>query len=770
MSFQAPPPLAGMAELRQFILVRIVPKADGKTDKLPCDWRTGEVCSAHEPAVWTGYTEAAVAAALHGPGWGIGFVFTASCGYWFLDIDNAAQGGQWSPLAQQLCAAFPGAAIEVSSSGKGLHIFGRGAIPPHGCKNIKLGLELYHEGRFVLLGSQQIGDCRTDHTAALAAVVAAYFPPGVAGAVGDELPDAPVPEWSGPTDDDELIQRMLASHSKLGAFTGRATFADLWTADADALARTYPDTGGKQRAYDASSADAALMQHLAYWTGKHGTRMLQLAARSALVREKWERSDYLTRTALRAIASCQQVYHAPQAAEAATAPENDRPPGGFISSHECPQLFDGCVYIIKAHAARIPGNTSPIKPDRFDVLFGGYTFGLDQTNERTTKRAWEAWTLGQTARPAQAMEMCFRPTEAPGAIVNEAGVTMVNMWVPAQIKRRPGDVGPFLDHMRRLLPDAHDREVMLSYMAALVQHQGTKFAWAPLLQGVEGNGKSLLTLCVQEAVGPQYTYIPRADQISNKFNSWLFGKVFVGVEDVFVAHDKLELFEILKPMITATRQSVELKGVDAAMADVVANFIFNSNHRDGLKKTRNDRRVAPLFCAQQEKEDLLRDGMTETYFRNLYAWFKSGGREYISEFLYTYEIPAGYNPAVDCVRAPHTSSTEAAVAASLGVVEQHVLEAIEQGRVGFRNGWVSSTYLGQLLQELRVDGRIPPNKRRALMQAVGYDRHEGLTNGRVDNMVLPDMAKPILYVRKDSADAKITSRPEICKRYSEAQK
>lgn len=769
MAFQAPPPLAGMAELRQFILVRILPRGGGKTDKLPCDWRTGDVASGQDASVWTGYTEAAVAAACRGAGWGIGFVFTPACGFWFLDIDGAAQGNQWSPLAQQLCAAFPGAAIEVSSSGKGLHIFGRGAIPPHGCRNQKLGLELYHEGRFVLLGSNQVGDCRTEHTAALAATVATYFPPGLSGALAaEELSDEPAPEWGGPTDDDELIQRMLASHSKLGAFTGRASFADLWHADADALARSYPDGGPQQRAYDASSADAALMQHLAYWTGKHGTRMVALAQRSALVREKWHRDDYLPRTAKRAIAGCKQVYQRPAAA--AEPPSSTAAPGGFIGSHQLADLFKGCVYVIRAHAAVTPGNTSLIKPDRFDVLYGGYTFGLDQTNERTTKRAWEAWTLNQVARPAQAMEMCFRPSEAPGHIVDEAGVTMVNVWVPAKIDRSAGDVGLFLDHLRRLLPDAHDREVMLSYMAAVVQHQGTKFAWAPLLQGVEGNGKSFFTWCVQAAVGPQYTYIPRSDQISNKFNSWLFGKVFVGVEDVFVAHDKLELFEVLKPMITATRQSVELKGVDAAMADVVANFIFNSNHRDGLKKTRNDRRIAPLFCAQQEKEHLGRDGLTGPYFRRLYAWWRGLGRAAVNEYLHTYRIPPGYNPATDCERAPDTSSTEDAVAASLGATEQHVLEAIEQGRQGFRGGWVSSTYLATLLQELRVDGRIPPNKRRGLMQAVGYDRHPALTGGRTDNLVLPDMAKPVLYVKQGHPDSAITGRSEVCRRYSEAQK
>ena len=64
-----------------------------------------------------------------------------------------------------MCQAFAGAAVEVSQSGRGLHIFGTGTIPPHACKNIEQGMELYHEGRFVLLsGNQASGNAASDHS------------------------------------------------------------------------------------------------------------------------------------------------------------------------------------------------------------------------------------------------------------------------------------------------------------------------------------------------------------------------------------------------------------------------------------------------------------------------------------------------------------------------------------------------------------------------------------------------------------------------------
>lgn len=148
-----PSGLAVLAAYRQFVVWKLVPSARaGKMDKLPCDWRSGKVTSAHNPATW-GTFEECRDAVLAGHGQGVGFVLTARDPFFCLDIDNALQpDNQWSPLAVELCQRFAGAYVEVSQSGCGLHIIGSASeIPPHACKNVALGLELYHEKRFVAL-------------------------------------------------------------------------------------------------------------------------------------------------------------------------------------------------------------------------------------------------------------------------------------------------------------------------------------------------------------------------------------------------------------------------------------------------------------------------------------------------------------------------------------------------------------------------------------------------------------------------------------------
>jgi len=420
-----------------------------------------------------------------------------------------------------------------------------------------------------------------------------------------------------------------------------------------------------------------------------------------------------------------------------------------------------------AHAVLVPGGDM-LDAARFKVAFGGYTFAMDTANERTVRNAFEAFTESQALRPPRADTTCFKPALPPAALIATGGRVAVNTWWPIDVPRAAGNAGPFLRHLAKLLPNERDAQLLLCYMAACVQSKGVKFQWAPLLQGVEGNGKTFFSYCVMHAVGMRYSHMPRPDDISSKFNPWLRGKLVIAIEDVYVEHERTEIFERLKPMITGKYQAIEPKGVDQVIAEIVCNFIFNTNHKDGIRKTRNDRRIAPFFCAQQQHEDLHRDGMTREYFSSLYSWYEHGGEAVVNELLHTVAVPDAMNPALGGI-APITSSTAEAIGASIGTVEQIIVEQIEQGVIGFAGGWVSSNYLDRLLDDRGLGKRVALNKRRAMMQGLGYDWHPALHDGRVANPVLPDMGKPRLYVKKGHAALSIVHPSECAKAYSDAQ-
>lgn len=305
----------------QWIIVLLAPLDNGKMEKLPIDYRTAQVTpkgsdGAHNPAIWTTYDHARNCAQMWGPQFTVGFVLTENDPFFCLDIDNALQpDGTWSPLSQQLCASLPNTVIEVSQSGRGLHVWGQGVVPPHGMKRVDLAIEFYTEKRFIAIGHSQVGDM-TQPCPTVAAFVQQYFPPRERVAT---VGDGPAPEWRGPEDDDDLIRRALQSKSARSTFGGGASFADLWECNVEVLARAYKPDQSSSEPFDRSSADAALAQHLAFWTGRDAGRIDRLMRQSGLKREKYDRDDYMARTIDNACSMQREVYREREALPATAA-------------------------------------------------------------------------------------------------------------------------------------------------------------------------------------------------------------------------------------------------------------------------------------------------------------------------------------------------------------------------------------------------------------------------------------------------------------------
>jgi len=780
---QLPDALAPLAAYRQFLCYRTQPHPTkpGKTIKRTVNPANGYDCAVTDTAAYVDAATACASALRWGPSFGVAFVLTEADPFFFIDIDNCRTPTGWSQFATDLCAQFAGVAVEVSQSGNGLHLIGTGRVGDHGKRNDALGLELYTELRFVALtGIHATGSAATDCSVQLAALVAQHFPPKPI-ATSAEWTHGPCPEWSGPTDDAKLIEWAMKSTSAGSAFGGRASFADLWTGNHDALARTYPDPTGAN-AYNASSADAALAAHLAFWTGKDCERIERLMRQSALYRPKWdERADYYLRerTILGAVALSTDVLTAKQPEPPPTPqlPATGDPGPAFtpfsgstyLALEDQPKIFKGCVYILDMHRILVPGGRL-LRPEQFRALFGGYMSAMDTKNERHSRNAFEAFTESQGFRCPRADSVTFKPDRAPAELIHDAGRISANTWWPVAVPRQVGDATPFLNHLRRVLPDERDQTILLSYMAACVQHKGFKFQWAPLIQGVEGNGKTLFSRCVAEALGRRYVHWPKASKLTKDFNGWMQGTLLILVEDIYVEDSRREILEELKPMITGgDGLEIERKGVDQVSVDVCCNFILNSNHKDGYRKTRNDRRIAPLFCGQQQARDLVRDKMDGDYFPKLYRWLQTGGHAIVNELLHTWPIPPEFNPAGECMRAPTTTSTEAAIEAGLGSIEQQIMECVDQGLPGFAGGWISSMMVDALLERRGLANRLPLNKRRDMLQSLGYEWHPALINGRVNNIVLPDGGKTRLFVKVGHAALAITSPAEVAKAYTAAQ-
>jgi hypothetical protein len=727
----------------QFIAWQFVQRpGKPKPDKVPTDPQTGHPIDPHNPAHWRSRAE------IEKTGYHVGFVLSDRDPFFFLDLDDCYDGTMWHPEAAYISTQlFPGFATEVSISGTGLHIMGvcdksklvnrrhKFTTPGRAPKD---WLEFYTTKRFVALGQGLQGRFDLDGTDMLLKVVPQGNPNDDV-----DLTAGPAHGYTGPADDEELLRRMLTAGGSIGQHMGtKARIVDLWNGDASILCQLFPSP--TDDAFDRSKADAALMFHLAFWTGKDAARMDRLFRRSALMRPKYaDRMDYRRSTMQAAISSQQKIYDVlPATKPEPTADTDMTSDAEFLTVPEMQRLFQNCVYVRDHHSIMVPDGTL-LKPDQFSATYGGHIFQLssDMRASGTTKNAFEAFTQCRIHRFPQVKSIRFMPTEKPGAIIDDA----VNTYVPANIVTEEGDITPFLDHVKRMLPDERDRTILLTYMIALVQNPGKKFQWAPVLQGTEGNGTSWLAKFITYAVGEKFCHKPKPEDITNKFNAWMIGKLFIEVQEI-TFDGRYEMIESIKDWITDDRVEGHAKGSNQFMIDNCANWFLATNHKNALPVTADTRRFAMLFTAQQSKADIVREGWFETdYFPKLWDWTRNGGLARVAHWLKTAQIPdERFNPAgAGMSRAPSTSSTAEAIAASMGNAEQYLMEAVNQCDLGFRGGWISSHMAEMVLVTKRIN--VTPQKLSRILTNLGYRKVD-----RSPIMIMEESSKrPVLYIRTD---------------------
>lgn len=129
-----------LRSLNQWVCATGAPLPDGKRDKVPRNPRTGHKADVTNPATWGSFEEA------RGCGYPlIGFVLTANDPYFVIDLDDPETPEQ-QERHNAIVAAF-NTYTELSQSGNGLHIIGKGKVPS-GVRRDKV--ELYSNERYII--------------------------------------------------------------------------------------------------------------------------------------------------------------------------------------------------------------------------------------------------------------------------------------------------------------------------------------------------------------------------------------------------------------------------------------------------------------------------------------------------------------------------------------------------------------------------------------------------------------------------------------------
>jgi hypothetical protein len=385
------------------------------------------------------------------------------------------------------------------------------------------------------------------------------------------------------------------------------------------------------------------------------------------------------------------------------------------------------------------------------------TFFNTQTKERYSKKTFDAvynrclegMTEGGKPIKARASEIVLdkwdlpvvsgvRYVPAAGTLFTMDGRSYANSYrtdlIPAVpvVNSAEDDraIAAMQRHLELLVPAEAYRTVLVQALAWMATHPGEKMHWAPLIKGIEGDGKTLLARLLAHVMGHANVRVLSPGTLSeSSFTGWIEGNCVIAIEELMIKGPRRhDVMNKLKPIITNDYIEVHPKGRDPYTAPNTSNVIAMTNHEDALPLADTDRRWFVLFSSWKdilEMEAALAEkyGLTiEDHWSELWNGVEnhSGAlRGWLESIDLTTFKPYG--------RAPATHFKTAMIAVETSDVDLAVRDILEEGEFGKGMDGIA---LGSMVSG-EVDNRIsePVHSRRLnrAMAHAGFHLHPAST-------------------------------------------
>jgi hypothetical protein len=281
-----------------------------------------------------------------------------------------------------------------------------------------------------------------------------------------------------------------------------------------------------------------------------------------------------------------------------------------------------------------------------------------------------------------------------------------------------------LEYIHGLVNDV-DAAMLLQFLAHNVQFPGMKIAWCPIIKGIPGDGKTTLAMILAAAMGRKHVKVISTQEVSSQFNEWAHGSCLGVMEEIRISgHNRHDVMNTLKPLITNDVISVIGKGKKGLNVLNTQNYIAFTNHEDALAIDHTDRRWYPMFTHYNHKDDLMAAGRTDDYFSHVYATI-SKRIAAIRGWLLSVDL-SSFNRH----KAPETTQNKhVMILNSLSYGTRAVLNAIELGGMGVCEEVISTQHLNDLIAE--IEGKkIQTQALAKALSECGYEKYEYTAHSR----------------------------------------
>lgn len=224
------------------------------------------------------------------------------------------------------------------------------------------------------------------------------------------------------------------------------------------------------------------------------------------------------------------------------------------------------------------------------------------------------------------------PKDFYGKIVKDDRHSSINIYKAIEVNQTPDDVSPFLNYLKSQLTEIEIKYV-ISYMAAISQHRGKIFRWAPVFYGT---GRKLCAEITEKTVGREYPFLYGDYSPRKHYDKLLFNRIFLYLDTNKITEKNVFRF---KSMIKLERRAAYNHYSDFERKESFTNFIFSTEDPKAGEKLKNDFYLVPFRAS----------GPVSTIW-DVYDWLeRDGGYEAMAYYLNNYEIEDDFNPATGCI-------------------------------------------------------------------------------------------------------------------------
>lgn len=178
--------------------------------------------------------------------------------------------------------------------------------------------------------------------------------------------------------------------------------------------------------------------------------------------------------------------------------------------------------------------------------------------------------------------------------------------------------------------------LMLNWIAWQLQRKGEKILWCPVIQGVEGTGKSFFADLLEHLLGHENINTVAPREVLSQFNGWATNACVSVLSEIrLVNQDRYEAVNALKPLITDQVVQINIKNVPAYNVRNVTNYICMTNFKDAIPVTATDRRWWILYSDYDTLDDFLQRASPDDadgYFMRLYNALRGYSSEVVKWF------------------------------------------------------------------------------------------------------------------------------------------